>query len=75
MSEETNPLKCDHCGQFIPWSDFDAAKATRNLWLPDSDYSAESYVTLCGPCTARSRGLQSFSPPGQAMDGLRRHPA
>lgn len=39
--------RCDVCGRFIPYADF-PKKATRTLDKPDSDYSSESYTTLCG---------------------------
>ena len=41
------PLRCDACGRFIPWQDLDDGTASRTLITPDSDYSKETYETLC----------------------------
>lgn len=48
--KETDPLKCDACGQFIPWKDFGNGLARRALVTPDSHYSYEEYETLCAVC-------------------------
>lgn len=39
--------KCDICGRFISMNDFSNGKAIRRMITPDSDYSNESYETLC----------------------------
>jgi hypothetical protein len=38
--------RCDECGRFIALDDFDSG-ATHCLVLPDSDYTSETYETLC----------------------------
>lgn len=39
--------RCDVCGQFIALHWFDCGEATRDLVTPDSDYSKETWETLC----------------------------
>jgi len=39
--------KCDVCGKFISYKDFDTGEAIRYMATPDSHYTAETYVTLC----------------------------
>jgi hypothetical protein len=39
--------RCDDCGQFIPFSDFEDGHASRKLLTPDSHFSREEYETLC----------------------------
>lgn len=39
--------RCDACGQFISMKDFENGTAIRQMSTPDSDYSVESYETLC----------------------------
>ena len=41
-----NPIKCDDCGKFIPYDDFGNG-AICNMITPDSEYTSESYETLC----------------------------
>ncbi len=43
-------LKCDTCGQFIPWKDFDNGTARRWLKTPDSEFTSETYETRCHKC-------------------------
>lgn len=38
--------RCDICGHFISFSDFDNG-AIRRLDTPDSEFTAEAYETLC----------------------------
>jgi hypothetical protein len=38
--------RCDECGKFIAHKDFDDG-ATRELISPDSEYSMETWETLC----------------------------
>lgn len=42
-----NYFKCDVCGKFIPYGDLDNRKAVHKMILPDSDYSIETWETLC----------------------------
>jgi hypothetical protein len=45
---ETTPLKCDLCGRFIKWDDFDTGKAFRRL---EPSYSRfEDYFTYHVSC-------------------------
>lgn len=39
--------KCDECGKFIPFADFESGAARREMVLPDSWCSSETYETLC----------------------------
>lgn len=39
--------RCDHCGKFIAYKDFESGAAIRRMLTPDSYYSKESYTTLC----------------------------
>lgn len=39
--------KCDVCGRFISFKDFEKGKAERRLLTPDSHLSREEYETLC----------------------------
>jgi hypothetical protein len=39
--------RCDVCGRFISYQDFDDGLAFRYMKTPDSHYTAETYVTLC----------------------------
>ncbi len=39
--------RCDVCGRFISYQDFDDGLAIRYMKTPDSHYTAETYVTLC----------------------------
>ena len=43
----TIPLKCDVCGQFIPYSDLRSGEASCEMVFPDSEMSVETYETLC----------------------------
>ncbi|MDE2098009.1 MAG: hypothetical protein KGL39_12220 [Patescibacteria group bacterium] len=43
-------LKCDVCGRFISWADFNSEKAMRRLNTPDSQFSREEYDTVCPKC-------------------------
>lgn len=54
MSER--PLRCDECGQFIPWADLFEGRAGRRLQTPDSHFTREEYETLC------AKHKQSLSP-------------
>jgi hypothetical protein len=42
-----SPLRCDACGQFIPWDDLFEGYAVRRLRYPDSQFTSEEYETLC----------------------------
>jgi len=39
--------RCDVCGRFISYKDFENKKASRQMIKPDSLCSSETYETLC----------------------------
>jgi len=39
--------RCDVCGHFIAFKDFELGKAIRKLIEPDNYFSREKYETLC----------------------------
>lgn len=39
--------KCQECGRFIPYADFDSGKALNRMVTPDSDVSEEEWEILC----------------------------
>ena len=40
-------LRCDECGRFIAWADFDSGAARRSMTQPDNEFGGEEYETLC----------------------------
>lgn len=42
--------KCDCCGKFISFKDFNGKQAIRNLITPDAEGACEEYETLCVKC-------------------------
>jgi hypothetical protein len=59
-------IRCDVCGRFIPYADLEAKRAVRYLDTPDSDYSRESYRTLC------AAHVVADTPPAAGEDGVGR---
>lgn len=49
--------RCDVCGRFIALADFASARARRALIYPDSEYSRETWETLCAEHAARKSML------------------
>jgi hypothetical protein len=41
---------CDVCGKFISFNDLCNRDAVHNMVSPDSDYSEETWETLCKRC-------------------------
>lgn len=39
--------RCDECGKFIALDDFGDGGAVRVLVTPDSEYTSETFKTLC----------------------------
>ena len=39
--------RCDVCGKFISYDDFDSGLAIRYMKTPDTHFTAETYMTLC----------------------------
>lgn len=48
--------RCDVCGKFISYADFDSGRAVRFMKTPDSHYTAETYETLCGDHNDKNSG-------------------
>jgi len=47
-SRENNSWnKCNACGRFISFFDLENGHATRKIETPDSEFSCESWETLC----------------------------
>jgi len=49
MSNKDPWNKCNRCGRFIAYKDFENG-ATRFMLTPDSAYSVEDFETLCIKC-------------------------
>lgn len=47
--QNTNDLRCDSCGKYISYKDFDHG-ATRKLIVPDNHFGKEDYETICIRC-------------------------
>jgi hypothetical protein len=45
--------RCDNCGKLVAFVEFWGGKAARLLATPDSDYSVETYCTICGDCNTK----------------------
>lgn len=45
-----NSFKCDACGCFISYKDLSEGVAEHKLLTPDSHYTSEQWLTLCGKC-------------------------
>lgn len=43
-------LVCDDCGKFVSYADLASGKATRYIDEPDSEFTSETYITLCRKC-------------------------
>ncbi len=39
--------RCDECGQFIPFKDFENGSARKEMMTPLSEFTHEEYETLC----------------------------
>ncbi len=62
MSQSTEIWnRCDICGQFIAFSDFDVGTANCRMVSCDAEGSCEDYETLCGKhYRDYKRGLAQF---------------
>lgn len=40
-------LKCDVCGKFVGYADIGKGLATHRFVLPDSEFTTETFETLC----------------------------
>jgi len=43
-------IKCDECGQFIDVQDLIDGKALHHFVLPDSEFSFETFESICAKC-------------------------
>jgi len=48
--EKSSLLRCDLCGRFISFKDFENGTAIRRMLTPDSEYSQEEWETRCPKC-------------------------
>lgn len=46
MTKDDN-IKCDECGRFISTQDLIDGKAVHQFVLPDSEFSVETFESLC----------------------------
>lgn len=51
--------RCDVCGRFVSMANLDSGVATRHMALPDSDFSAETYETLCRSHSPHTKAYRS----------------
>ncbi len=49
--------RCDVCGRFISYQDFDSGLAVRHMKTPDSHFTAETWETLCRDHKEVSNGI------------------
>lgn len=47
MKDASERFRCDICGRYIAFIDFENNNASRKLITPDSEYSTEEYETVC----------------------------
>jgi hypothetical protein len=43
-------IVCDNCGRFVSYADLDSGKAICRLDTPDSEFTIETFITLCRVC-------------------------
>jgi hypothetical protein len=43
-------IKCDECGRFVGGQDLIDGKALHHCVLPDSEFSVETWESLCARC-------------------------
>ena len=53
MIKKSSKIKCDLCGRFISCEDLRNEKAIHRMSLPDSDYSRETWESICEKCKKR----------------------
>lgn len=54
-------IKCDECGKFISVQDLVDGKALHHCVLPSSEFSDETFESLCAKCRAPVVLLQERS--------------
>ncbi len=45
-----NYLRCDICGKFVRYADIDIGLAIHREVMPDSEYTIETWETICPIC-------------------------
>ncbi len=50
IAKMNDRLRCDDCGKYISYTDIETGKAGRRMITPDSEFTAETYETLCSKC-------------------------
>lgn len=50
--------RCDGCGKFIPFKDFESGEATREFVTPDSMFTTEEYENFCRVCSKLTETLR-----------------
>jgi Zn finger protein HypA/HybF involved in hydrogenase expression len=55
-------IKCDECGRFISLEDLVDGKATHNCVLPDSEFSVETFESICAQCNSLSHPTRERQP-------------
>ena len=50
--------KCDVCGKYIAYADFIRGKALRVFTAPNSQFTEESYTTMCPKCREKENNLE-----------------
>ncbi len=62
MPIERNWNRCDSCGRFVAFRDFDLGGAIRRMVTPDSEFSKETWETICGDCWHKAEYLKVEEP-------------
>lgn len=51
--------RCDDCGKYIGFAELESGEARIRMVTPDSEYTRETWETLCSRCLARhNKSLQ-----------------
>ncbi len=50
MITKNDKIRCDFCGEFIPYKDIREGKAYNMMTIPESDVSDETYESKCKKC-------------------------
>lgn len=45
--------RCDDCGKYIGFAELESGEARIRMVTPDSEYTRETWETLCSRCLAR----------------------
>ena len=58
-------IKCDWCGQYIPYKDLMNGDAKRILKTPDSAYTTEQYESVCRKCNWVAANIEKVEKGGE----------